>query len=148
MDMVWQGVVLAILIMISYTIGYYLEVGSFADFAFKGAEQPNAIAMAFLTCNFVEMFTAMSMRSRTGSIFSKSMFKNMNWWIVGAFFVTTILTLAAIYIPGLNDVVFGIKSGTFSPSELAIAIGLALLVFPIFELGKLFRRLSLKKKNK
>ena len=146
-DMVWQGVVIAALIMISYVIGYHLEMGSLAGFAFTGAKCTNAIAMAFLTCNFGEMFTAMSMRSRTGSIFSKSMFKNMNWWVVGAFFVTTLLTLAAIYIPGLNSV-FGIENGTFSFAELAIAIGLAALIFPIFELGKFFRRLSLKKKNK
>ena len=53
--------------------------------------------------------------------------------------VTVILTLAAIYIPGLQTV-FGIAPGTFSVSELLISAGLALTTFPVFELGKALRR--------
>ena len=158
-DMVWQGIVIAILILAAYFIGYAISYHSFEGLFFSSsvevknmegalkAAHVNAMAMAFLTCNFAEMFTAINMRSRTGSIFSKSMFKNMNWWVIGAFFVTTLLTLAAIYVPGLNSV-FGIESGTFQFSELLISFGLAALLFPIFELGKFFRRLNLKKNNK
>ncbi|MBQ9720591.1 MAG: cation transporting ATPase C-terminal domain-containing protein, partial [Oscillospiraceae bacterium] len=79
------------------------------------------------------------MRSRTGSIFSKEMFKNMNWWLIGAFVVTSALTLAAIYVPGLQSV-FDIEPGTFQWEELVISICLAASTVIVFEIGKAFRR--------
>ena len=144
-DMVWQGVYLAAIEIAAYLIGYHLENGSLAGM-FSGTECVNAMAMAFLTVNFAEMLCAINMRSRTGSIFSRGMFQNMNWWLVGAFFVTTVFTLAAIYTPGLQQV-FDIQPGTFQANELLISAGLALSTFPIFELGKFLRRQSEKKKE-
>lgn len=146
-DMVWQGIYLAIIEIAAYVIGYWLEpVGgsahSLAGF-FSGTECVNAMAMAFLTVNFAEMMCAVNMRSRQASIFSADKLKKMNWWLVGAFVVTTLLTLAAIYIPGLCTV-FGIEPGTFSIEELAISFGLAVSTFPVFELGKAIRRRSQK----
>ena len=129
-DMVWQGIYLAIVELAAYFIGFKIENGASA----------NAMAMAFLTVNFAEMFCAVNMRSRNGSIFSKDMFKNFNFWLLGAFFVTSLLTLAAIYVPGLQDV-FGIQRGTFSFNELMISVALAASTFPVFELGKFIRRL-------
>lgn len=140
LDMVWQGVYLAVIEIASYFIGYRLENGSLAGM-FSGTECVNAMAMAFLTVNFAEMMCAVNMRSRQGSVFSKGMFENYNWWLFGAFVVTSALTLAAIYTPGLQTV-FGIEPGTFQINELLISIGLALSVFPVFELGKFLRRNS------
>ena len=149
-DMVWQGIYLSIIEIAAYVIGYWLEPAggvthSLAGF-FSGEPCVNAMAMAFLTVNFSEMMCAINMRSRNGSIFSKSMLKNMNWWLVGAFVVTTALTLAAIYIPGLCSV-FGIEPGTFSFNELAISFLLGLSTVPVFEIGKAIRRASEKKKR-
>lgn len=144
-DMVWQGIYLAIVELAAYVIGFHMEKGGFAGF-FSGEECINAMAMAFLTVNFAEMMCAINMRSRTGSIFSKSMFKNMNWWLVGAFAATTALTLAAIYVPGLSDV-FGILPGTFQFDELLVSAGLALSTIPVFEFGKAIRRASNRKKE-
>ena len=138
-DMVWQGLYIAIVELASYFIGYRIEFGSFAGM-FSGRECVNAMAMAFLTVNFAEMCCAINMRSRQGSIFSKGMFKNMNWWLVGATVATTVLTIIAIYVPGLSDTVFDIKPGTFSSEELMISIGLAVSTIPVFEIGKLIRR--------
>ncbi len=138
-DMVWQGIYLAVVEIAAYLIGYKLEVGSLHGVFFGSNECINAMAMAFLTVNFAEMMCAINMRSRRGSILSKDMFKNMNWWLVGAFVVTTVLTLAAIYIPGLCSV-FGIEPGTFQISELLISAGLALSTVPVFEIGKAIRR--------
>ena len=148
-DMLWQGIYLAVIELAAYVIGFWLEptggaTHSLAGF-FSGEECVNAMAMAFLTVNFAEMFCAMNMRSRLGSLFSASMLKKLNWWLVGAFFVTTALTLAAIYVPGLCDV-FGIAPGTFSTEELLISFGLALSTIPVFELGKAIRRASNKRK--
>lgn len=142
-DMVWQGIYLAIIEIAAYVIGYWLEpVGghthSLAGF-FSGNLCANAMAMAFLTVNFAEMMCAINMRSRTGSILTKDMFKNMNWWLFGAFVATTLMTLAAIYIPGLNSV-FGIEPGTFTINELLISAALALSTVPAFEIGKAIRR--------
>ena len=137
-DMVWQGIYLSLIELAAYFIGYKLEIGSFEGM-FKGVECMNAMAMAFLTVNFAEMMCAVNMRSRQGSVFSRHMFENFNWWLAGAFIVTTLLTLAAIYMPGLQQV-FGIEKGTFEIKELLISVVLAISTFPIFELGKAFRR--------
>jgi P-type Ca2+ transporter type 2C len=147
-DMVWQGIYLSIVEIAAYVIGYWLEptggqAHSLAGF-FSGEECVNAMAMAFLTVNFAEMFCAINMRSRSQSLFGKDLIARPNWWLLGAFVVTTLLTLAAIYIPGLCTV-FGIEPGTFSTEELLISFGLALSTIPVFEIGKIFRRMSDKK---
>ena len=144
-DMVWQGVYLAVVELAAYFIGYHFEVGSFAG-VFRGTDCVNAMAMAFLTVNFAEMMCAINMRSRIGSLFSKDKLENINWWLVGAFAVTTLLTLGAIYIPGLQQV-FGIEPGTFQTKELVISAALALSTVPVFEIGKALRRRSEKKKE-
>ena len=148
-DMIWQGVYLAIIEIVAYVIGFWLEPSgggahSLVGF-FSGEPCVNAMAMAFLTVNFSEMMCAINMRSRRGSLFSAHMLKKQNWWLVGAFVVTTLMTLAAIYVPGLNSV-FDIKPGTFSWYELAISFGLALTTIPVFEIGKAIRRMSSGKK--
>ncbi len=97
------------------------------------------MAMAFLTMNFAEMMCAVNMRSRRGSILSKEMFKNMNWWLFGAFFVTTLMTLLAVYLPGLQQV-FDIVPCTFQTKELSISIVLTLTTVPVFEIGKAIHR--------
>ncbi len=147
-DMVWQGIYLTLIEVAAYVIGYYLEpVGGGRGFTgfFSGQECANAMAMAFLTVNFAEMMCAINMRSQKGSLFSKGMFKNMNWWLVGAFAVTTLLTLAAVLLPGLKDV-FGIE-GSFSGTELLISAALGLSTIPAFEIGKAFHRLADRKKS-
>jgi Ca2+-transporting ATPase len=143
-DMVWQGIYLAIVELASYFIGYHMEMGSFAN-VFHGEKCVNAMAMAFLTVNFAEMFCAVNMRSRTGSILTKGMYKQMNWWLFGAFFATSLMTLAAIYVPGLQTV-FGIEPGTFQFKELVISILLAASTVPVFEIGKAIHRAVRKRK--
>ena len=145
-DMVWQGIYLAVIEIASYLIGYHLEFGSLTGML-RGTVCVNAMAMAFLTVNFAEMMCAVNMRSRTGSIFSKGMLKNINWWLLGAFAVTTLFTLAAIYTPGLQQV-FDIEPGTFQTEELLISAGLALSTIPVFEIGKAIRRAVRRKAEK
>ncbi|MCQ2463012.1 MAG: calcium-translocating P-type ATPase, PMCA-type [Clostridia bacterium] len=150
-DMVWQGVYLAVVELAAYFIGFKLEMGTLTGCLFNDVPCANAMAMAFLTVNFAEMFCAINMRSRTGSLFSKSMFKNMNWWLLGSFFATTALTLVAVYMPGLRDV-FGIEQISFHWSaagfdleELTISACLAVSTIPVFEIGKAIRRATMKK---
>ena len=69
-DMIWQGIVMAILVTISFFMGEFLENGRFLL-----AESRHGMSMAFLTMNFVEMFHAVCMRSQRKSIF-KLNFRN------------------------------------------------------------------------
>lgn len=154
-DIAWKGIYVAITVIIAYCLGFAYVTGSLHGMIFNaGSTDPlileartNAVAMAFLTINFAEIICAINMRSRTGSIFTKSMFKNFNWWLVGAFIFTTALTVMAVYTPGLKTV-FGIEENvTFSYVELAICIALALSTIPVFEIGKAIRRRSERKKE-
>ena len=140
LDMTWQGIYITIVELLAYFIGLYLEKGTIKGF-FGEEECINAIAMAFLTVNFCEIVCAINMRSQHHSIFTKSMFKNMNWWLVGSTVVTIVLTLATVYIPGLCNI-FGIVPGTFQTKELVICIALSVSIFPVFELGKALRNSS------
>lgn len=139
-DMIWQGIYISIIVFLSYFIGYHLENGSLFGI-FSGTKCTNAMAMAFLTVNFSELACAINMRSRRGSIFSKSMLKSRNTWLIAASIITVFLTLIAIYLPGLQEV-FDIMPGTFDRKELIISILLAVSTFPIFELGKAIRRIK------
>ena len=138
-DMIWQGVYIAIVELASYLIGYKIEMGTLSGLI-GGPVCVNAMAMTFVTASFAEMICALNMRSRRGSIFSIHMLKNMNWWLIGALAVTVVITLAAVLLPGLQTV-FGIQPGTFSGEELRISVALALSIIPAFELGKAFHRM-------
>lgn len=132
-DIAWQGIYLALIELAAYFIGHKLELGNFN--VFSGEDCVNAIAMAFLTVNFAELFCCVNMRSARHSIFG---LKTFNWWMFGATCITMVLTLIAIYMPGLQEV-FGIMPGTFQTNELLICLGLAASTFPVFEIGKLIR---------
>ena len=139
-DMVWQGLYLAIIELASYFIGYYLENNTLSGI-FGSPLCVNAMAMAFITVNLAEIACAINLRSQRKSIFSSSMLKNTNWWLVGAVIITCGFTFAAIYLPGISSV-FGIVPGTFQINELIISIALALSIFPVFEVGKAISRAS------
>lgn len=128
-DMIWQGLLMAILVVLSFFIGEYLESGVWALRA-----SVDGMSMAFLTMNFAEMFHCVCMRTQRGSIFK---LKTMNWWLVGAFILTTIFTLGVIYIPFFVKL-FGFSS--ISIKEFLIAFGLAFLIVPIIEIVKAFER--------
>ncbi len=128
-DMIIQGLFMAVLIIISFFIGQYIELGHWGIF-----NSVDGMSMAFLTTNFVELFHAVSMRSQRGSIFRM---KTFNWWLLGSVILTTILTLGVVYIPFLANL-FNLAS--ISLTEFAIAFGLAFLVIPVLEIVKFFQR--------
>lgn len=98
------------------------------------AESRDGMSMAFLTMNFIEMFHAVCMRSQRNSIFTM---KSINWWLIGAFILTTIFTIGIIYIPFFVNL-FGFTSISFI--EFITAFGLAFLIVPIIEITKLIER--------
>ena len=128
-DMIFQGIMMAALVILSFFLGQLIQLGHFGVF-----ESPDGMSMAFLTANFVEMFHAICMRSQRNSIFK---LKNMNWWLLGAFALTILLTFVVIYVPFFTNL-FGFTAISFK--ELAIAFGLAFLIVPIIELQKFIQR--------
>jgi len=128
-DMIWQGIVMAILVTISFFMGEFLENGRFLL-----AESRHGMSMAFLTMNFVEMFHAVCMRSQRKSIFKLN---NFNWWLLGAIVLTIIFTIGVIYIPFFVNL-FGFESINFT--EFMVAFSLAFAIIPIIEIVKFFER--------
>lgn len=128
-DMVIQGLFMAVLIIISFFVGQYMELGHWGIFS-----SIDGMSMAFITTNFVELFHAVSMRSQRGSIFTM---KTFNWWLLGSVILTTILTLGVVYIPFLANL-FNLAS--ISLAEFSVAFGLAFLVIPVLEIVKFIQR--------
>lgn len=128
-DMIIQGLIMGILVVISFFIGEYMESG-----VWKLAESEDGMSMAFLTMNFIEMFHAVCMRSQRNSIFKM---KTMNWWLLGAFLLTTLFTVGVIYVPFFVNL-FGFTNISFI--EFITAFGLAFLIVPIIEITKFIER--------
>ncbi len=132
-DMILQGLFMGFIVIASFFVGQYIELGHMGIF-----ESIDGMTMAFLTANFVELFHAVCMRSQRGSIFTM---KTFNWWLFGAFILTTILTICVIYIPFLTHL---FELSTISIFEFAVAFGLAFLVVPVLEIIKFIQRKTAK----
>ena len=128
-DMVIQGIIMAAIVILSFFLGEYMQNG-----VWRIAESADGITMAFLTANFIELFHAISMRSQKNSIFTM---KHFNWWLLGAFVLTTLLTLVVIYVPFFANL-FEFTRIDFK--EFITAFGLAFSIIPIIEVLKLFKR--------
>ena len=127
--MLIQGAFMGLLIIFSYLVGEFIENGVWAF-----AESADGMTMAFLTCNFVEMFRAFSTRSLTGSMFRM---KKQNKWLWGAMLWTLLLTCGVVFVPVFRGL-FGFTA--ISAGEFIIALVLALTVLPVSELIKFIQR--------
>ena len=133
-DVVFQGLIVSVLVMISYVLGHYIESG-----VFEFVNSPDGTTMAFLTLSMVEIFHALNMRSRRGSLFSM---KTHNVFLYGAMIVSLILTTVVIEVP---VVAAAFEFTPISLPEYAIALGLAVLIVPIMEGVKFIQRKMEKK---
>lgn len=124
-----QGLLMGLLIVFSFLMGEWMENGKWAF-----AESADGMTMAFLTCNFAEMFCAFSTRSLTGSLFRM---KKQNWWLWGALLWTVVLTCGVLFVPALCRL-FSLTS--ISVLEFIVAFVLALLVIPFSEIAKAIHR--------
>jgi Ca2+-transporting ATPase len=119
---VYQGMFIAALTLVSYFIG-------------NSQSHITGMTMAFLTMSTCEVFQALNLRSRDKSIFS---LRTRNKFLEGAMLFSFVLSLAVIYVPGLNTI---FKLTALSAVDLVISIGLALAIIPLVELMKLVHRL-------
>ncbi len=130
-DIIYQGILVTFLTILSYIIGNSIEVGHFA--MPKGVSD-HGMTMAFLTMSMCEIFHSFNMRSQRKSIFSLKK-QNKVLWL--AMIGSLILTTAVLEIPFLADA-FGFTPVGFK--EYSIALILAFLVIPIVEIVKLVQR--------
>ena len=130
-DILYQGILVSALTIISYLIGHFFESGVFS---LPVGSSRHGITMAFLTMSMCEIFHSFNLRSQRKSVFS---LRGQNKVLWGAMIGSLILTTALLEIPFLANA-FG-----FTPvgwTEYGIALGLAFLVIPIVEVVKFIQR--------
>ena len=128
-NVVLQGVFIGFLTLLAYWLGHYIEAGHW-EWVFEDMNE-HGMTMAFLTLSMTEMFHAFNARSINHSLFTM---KKQNKFLWGAFVLSLLLTLAVIYIPGLNS---AFEFTAISFKEYMIAVGLAVTVIPFTEISKL-----------
>ncbi len=133
-DVVYQGILVTILTLAAYFIGHYMENG-----VWEVVNSPDGMTMAFITMSMAEIFHSFNMRSQRHSVLKM---RYHNLYLYGAMLASLVLTIGVIYIPTFS-VLFGFEE--ISLGEYAVALGLALLVFPIVEFVKALQRKFTKK---
>lgn len=128
-DMIYQGAALALLTLVAYFVGHYIEAG-----VWEIATSPDGTTMAFLTLSMSEIFHSFNMRSQRESLFK---IRNINPTLTWAGIASLICTTAVIYIPFLSN---AFEFEHISLMEYAVALGLAFLIIPIVETVKFFQR--------
>ncbi|MBO5023512.1 MAG: cation-translocating P-type ATPase [Clostridia bacterium] len=128
-DVAYQGIMVSVLVLISYFVGHFIEFGTWAM-----GNSEHGVTMAFLTMSMAEIFHSFNMRSQRGSIFKLG---GHNKFLIGAAVAALLATTLVCEIPFLA-VAFGFTSVTLK--EYAIAIGLGVCVIPIVEIVKFFQR--------
>ena len=129
LDIAIQGIIITILTLGSYFIGYYIESG-----VWEIVDSADGMTMAFLTLSLVEVAHSFNMRSPVQSIFKLG---HSNKWLIASAFASIACTVLVVYVPFLSNA-FGFES--ISLQEFAVAVGLAVLIIPIMELYKLIKR--------
>lgn len=128
-DVIWQGFMIAIITIVAYVVGHYMESG-----IWEFVNSADGMTMAFLTMSMAEIFHSFNLRSRRHSIFT---IKGQNKFLWGAMIVSLLLTLAVIYIPFLSNA-FGLE--TISLMEYGVSLLISFTVIPIVEVVKFFQR--------
>ncbi len=121
-DVVFQGIIVAAITLISYLIGRNMG----------GSE--HGMTMAFVALSMTEIFHSFNMRSRRQSVFTLKGHNGMLWLSMLLAFG---LTVAVLYVPYLPEI-FGFT--TVKPIEFLIAVGLAFTIIPIVEITKFIQR--------
>ena len=136
-DVIYQGLLVAILVLVSFFIGHRLEVGNW-----EITDSVHGTTMAFLTMAMAEIFHSLNMRSQRKSLFSLKK-QNVLLWLaaLGSF----VLSVSVCAIPGVAG---WFSFAAIGLEELAIAIALGFSIIPMVELVKFIQRTIEKRKNK
>ena len=121
LKVIWQGVMVGLLTLISYAIGQYFSTHEYA------------MTMAFITMSGAELCHAFNVKSHH-TLFNKSLFNNKYLW--GATGIGLVLQLMIIFTP-LSHLFHLVP---LDPVHLSIAVLLAMAVIPIVEISKKIER--------
>ena len=130
-DIIYQGILVTALTILSYWIGNSFETGVFS---LPAGVSEHGMTMAFLTMSMCEIFHSFNLRSQRNSVFSLHGQNPVLW---AAMIGSLILTTAVLEVPFLANA-FG-----FTPvgaAEYGVALCLAVLVIPVVEAVKFFQR--------
>ncbi len=141
-NVILQGVTVAAITLAAYFIGHVME-GGLINGHFETLDSKDGVTMAFLAMSMTEIFHSFNVRSQHHSIF-KLKSQNKVLWL--AMIASLLLTTAVIFIPGLNDKVFGFTP--ISAEEYFVALALAFSIIPIVEVTKLIQNAIRKSKQK
>ena len=134
-DIVYQGILVTALTIISYLIGASFEFGGdfFGQLRTLGASD-HGMTMAFLTMSMCEIFHSFNLRSQRKSIFSLKTQNKVLWAaMIGSLLLTTLLLEVPFLANAFGFVPVGLE-------EYSVALGLGFLVIPIVEAVKFFQR--------
>lgn len=124
-DVIFQGIVISIIILMAYLVGHYIEAG-----VWEITDSQDGMTMAFLTMSMTEMFHSFNMRSLKHSVLSM---KKQNLYLLGSLAGCLALTLMVIYIPFLANL---FEFEHISGFEFMISIVMAFCIIPIVEVEK------------
>lgn len=131
---IYQGLLVTLITLISYFVGNYIETGSYAI----EYDSSYGTTMAFLTLAMCEVFHSFNMRSLRGSIFA---IKRQNLWLWGAGVLSALLTSLVVLIDPIANI-FGMVA--LGVKEFIISIALGFTIIPLVELVKLITRITKK----
>ena len=135
-DILYQGGVTTLLVLVSYFVGEFIQTGQWHIVA-----SDDGITMAFLTMSMCEIFHSFNMRSRRQSLFTLN---RQNVWLWGSAAAAMLLTTTVIEIPALARL---FEFTTIDLREYGIAMGLAILIIPIVEIIKAFQRAAARRRG-
>jgi Ca2+-transporting ATPase len=134
---VYQGILVTLITLVSYFVGHWYETGNF-----EITDSVDGTTMAFLTLAMCEVFHAFNMRSLRGSIFT---LKGQNKWLWGAGILSLILTSVVVLIKPIAEL---FSMTAISWQEYLIAMALGFCIIPLVEAVKFVHRLIDKKMGK
>lgn len=119
----WQGLMIGIITLLSYTIG-------------NNVNHDVGMTMAFITLSGSQLVHAFNVKSNS-SILNKSIFNNKYLW--GALAIGVVLQILIISIPSLSSL---FKLVPISSTNWIICLGLCLSTVVICEIYKLFKKIN------
>ena len=131
-DVIYQGIMVSVLVIVSYAIGHYFEFGTWS--ILNSLDSAQGMTMAFLTMSMAEIFHSLNMRSQRGSLFGLKTHNVMLYLAAAGSLLATTLVCEVKFIANA----FGFTQVDLK--EYAIAAALGILVIPIVEIVKFIQR--------
>jgi Ca2+-transporting ATPase len=132
---VWQGLLLAGVTLLSFWIGMHWH-------GLEGEGLRRATTMAFMTLALTQVFHAFDARSQSRSLFTNRLFTN--GWLWSAVAICIILQAAAVYVPLLQKVLHTVPP---TAVEWGVIVGCSLLPVVVIEMVKLIQRFTIRKEG-